>query len=113
MTKKKFKLGAALNSLRTTDRSALDELLLDSAADGNFPAVEALLNAGANIDVKDFEGWTPLNFAVINGHTATGKLLREAELLREGGNARREREPGKPGPRIDDIRAALKALQQG
>lgn len=49
---------------------------LDTAAfKGDLEEVKKLLEAGADINIVDAKGWTPLHDAVIQGHTAIVKLL--------------------------------------
>jgi hypothetical protein len=53
MTNSKFNLAAALGTL---DRTALDKLLLESAAAGSLADVDDLLTAGADLATKDGAG---------------------------------------------------------
>jgi ankyrin repeat protein len=75
VTDSKFNLAAALETLRSTDRTALDKLLLGSAEAGNWSAVDAVHNAGADIDGNDGARRTPLHYAADNGHTAIARQL--------------------------------------
>src|SRR5438046_10499253 len=70
-----FDLAAALETLRTTDRPALDKLLLESAAVGNDAAVDALLEAGGSTEAKNREGCTALHLAAWHGHASTAERL--------------------------------------
>src|SRR5215204_7265974 len=75
MTNNDFNLAGALETLRKTNRAALERLLVESAAVGSVPAVAALLKAGADVNVKEGDGITPLHFAAFNGHTAIAEQL--------------------------------------
>ena len=75
MTNSDFDLAAALETLRRTDRQALDKLLLESLAAGNFTAVEVLFSAGASIDAKTNAGRTALHHAAGSGYIAIVDLL--------------------------------------
>ena len=46
-----------------------------SATDGNIEAVKQHLAAGAEVNAKDEDGWTPLHLAAEEGHKETLKLL--------------------------------------
>jgi ankyrin repeat protein len=52
--------------------------LLFAARDGHVRAVQALLDAGADIDFTDPDGSTALMLALMNGHWDTAKYLIEA-----------------------------------
>jgi hypothetical protein len=58
MTKSTFNLAAALETLRTTDRTALDKLILESASAGHVPAVAVLLDGGAHANARNTEDRT-------------------------------------------------------
>ena len=56
----------------------IDRLLLEAAKVGNVNEVQSLLTAGANVNIKDEYGQTPLHRAAINGHTeAVNALIKE------------------------------------
>jgi len=76
MTDSNFNLAAVL---KTLDRAVLNKFLLEYAATGNLLAVDALLDAGADKEVKDREGCTGLMCAASNGHALT-----TAHLLARG-----------------------------
>lgn len=59
----------------TTDSS--DTALLSAALDGDAQKVEELLESGANPNVS-FEGWTPLHYAVRQGHDEVAEILLNA-----------------------------------
>ena len=56
---------------------AQNKQLLKQVKKGNFSKVEKLLQNGADINYKDFLGYSALQFAVIRGHTVIVKLLLE------------------------------------
>src|SRR5262245_13285267 len=56
-------VAGALATLRRSDQSELDKLLLELAATGKLPAVNALLEAGAAPDAKGKYGRTALHIA--------------------------------------------------
>ena len=51
--------------------------ILKAAQDGNIEAVKQHLAAGADMNVKDENGWTPLNSAAVKGRNQIVKLLIE------------------------------------
>jgi ankyrin repeat protein len=51
------------------------EALLRASLIGHIPAVEALLDAGLDVNAKGQNGWTPLLEAVFGGHTDTIRVL--------------------------------------
>lgn len=51
--------------------------LMFTVANGDEVAARVLLDAKSNINVKDFEGHTPLDYAVNFGHSSVDQLLRE------------------------------------
>lgn len=56
-------------------QSTYNELLLKKVEDGDTVQIKKLLDLGANIDAKTFEGVTPIIFAVSYGYTNVVKLL--------------------------------------
>lgn len=58
-------------------RSALSE----AALNGNVKAVKLLLEKGADLDVKDRNGKSALELALINNRVACADVLREASSL--------------------------------
>ena len=47
-----------------------------AAWDGDIKRIESLVKAGANVNAKDKDGWTPADIAEKNGHpTKNLKLL--------------------------------------
>ena len=51
--------------------------LLDACGRGGILAVIAFIERGANMNVKNHNGWTPLHYACMSGHTATAVALIE------------------------------------
>ena len=49
--------------------------LMVAAAFGHVDTVKVLLNAGADVNAKDFTGWTPLHAAAFNGNLQIVRLL--------------------------------------
>jgi formylglycine-generating enzyme required for sulfatase activity len=52
--------------------------LIRAAEQGNAEVVKRLLSAGANVNVRDPDGWTPLLRAAVGGHLAVAKIFIEA-----------------------------------
>jgi hypothetical protein len=52
-----------------------DVKLHDAAEKGNLEAVKQHLAAGANVNAKDDDGWTPLHSAAFKGHKKIAELL--------------------------------------
>ena len=57
--------------------SVSDISIIDAARDGNIEAVKQHLAAGADVNAKDENGWTPLNSAAEKGRNQIVKLLIE------------------------------------
>lgn len=57
-------------------RGGMTAMLL-AAREGSLPGVQALVEAGANMNVPDRDGTTPLMMAIINRHNDVAKLLIE------------------------------------
>ncbi|KZL78694.1 multiple ankyrin repeats single KH domain (pfs domain-containing protein) [Colletotrichum tofieldiae] len=51
--------------------------LVTASYRGHLKVVKLLLEKGANIKIKDIDGWTPLNAASSKGHLEVVKLLLE------------------------------------
>ena len=56
---------------------ALNILIIKAAQEGNIEAVKQHLAAGADVNAKDENGWTPLNSAAVKGRNQIVKLLIE------------------------------------
>ena len=56
--------------------TSLNKRLVRAAEGGNTGEVVALLKAGADIEARDSEGFTPYLAAASHGHFETMKLLR-------------------------------------
>ena len=62
-------------------QAKLNKELLDAARNGHTEIANALINARADLDVKDNVGKTPLNWAAEKGHTEIANaLINAAEL---------------------------------
>jgi Ankyrin repeats (3 copies) len=62
----------ALGARSATDPNAA---LLKAADAGNTAAIESALSAGADVNTKDADGWTPMLFAASNGNVPALTLL--------------------------------------
>lgn len=56
-------------------KSVKTQAIIDACKTGQTKVVQALLNSGADPNITNAEGDTPLAFAVLNGHTETVELL--------------------------------------
>lgn len=54
-----------------------DKQLLHAAMDGNLAEVEQLINNGADVDVADGDGDTPLHVATLYDYTEIIELLKQ------------------------------------
>ncbi len=61
--------------LRSIFGSKKNKDLSKAVTDGNISAINALLASGANINAKNFEGWTPLHMAVMKNSRDIVELL--------------------------------------
>ena len=62
--------------------NSIDQELIEAAGDNNLPDVRRLVRAGADIEVVDDDGLTPLQQASTKGHAQVVK-----ELLEHGADA--------------------------
>src|SRR5262245_5354677 len=53
--------------------------LLQSAREGNLPAVKGLIASGIDVESKDKDGFTALTQAAAGGHTAVMEVLLAAK----------------------------------
>jgi ankyrin repeat protein len=67
----------------------IDEELVEAAQKNNLPEVRRLLSIGANIEVKDYDGWTPLIDASVSG-----RVQLVVELLKHGAHTEAENSDG-------------------
>ena len=69
---------------------APDISIWDAAEDGNIEAVKKYLAAGADVNAKLGNGWTPLHYATYGGHKEIAELLiakgAEVNAQSDGGN---------------------------
>jgi excisionase family DNA binding protein len=65
-----------------TENSILNTALLHMAQEGDVQSMNDLLAQQANVNARTGDGWTPLMFAIINGHTEAARLLlkRDADI---------------------------------
>ena len=56
-------------------RNKLKSDLFDAAKKGDTKRVDELIEKGADVNVEDGTGWTPLMYASAQGHTETVELL--------------------------------------
>ena len=76
--------------------------LLYATAEGQVEVVDLLIAAGADVNTKDGDGDTPLDWAIIRNHTETADLLRK-----HGGKTGEELLM----PRLSDIRTYWERVQ--
>lgn len=60
-----------------------------AARAGHYPTVQALIDAGASLNIRDAAGKTPLDYAQSNGFTVIADLLRAHGAEQTFGRARR------------------------
>ena len=82
-----IELGANVNAQRTDDKEAPLTL---SAGWNNFMAVYLLLNHGADANIAEANGYTPLHWAVMKGNQAITKLL-----VKKGSNVNLQNKEGR------------------
>jgi len=56
-------------------QTQLDNALIGAVIDGKVDEVKRLVNEGAQVDVVDCDGWTPLHFAAKQGHGVVAEML--------------------------------------
>lgn len=56
----------------------LNKKLVKASERGNTEQVRELLDAGADVDIKDNDGWTALMWSAYQGHSDTARLLLDA-----------------------------------
>jgi ankyrin repeat protein len=88
-----------------------DLQLIDAVKTGQLAKVEEALNAGADIQQQDEQGWTPLNWAAGRGSTEIVSLLldRGADPLRTGRDERTPYKIALAAKHIDAARLLKKA----
>ena len=59
----------------TVCRKNADDLLIQAAKNGNIGAVELNLANGANVNVKNGRGFTPIHIAAMEGHKRIVEML--------------------------------------
>ena len=90
-----------------------DLRLIDAVKTGHLGKVEGALNAGADIQQQDEQGWTPLNWAAGKGDVEIVSLLldRGADVFRTGRDQRTPYKIGVAAKHIDVARLLKKAEQ--
>jgi len=73
-----FKPSACLIIWSAINEDSLDEVLRQQCEVGDAAAVVALLFAGASVDAKDYDGWTPLHYAAYYVNADVTRVLLEA-----------------------------------
>merc|ERR1711920_240437 len=72
----KHKKEVDVNTLDDTSKSALHHACKKKAcSEGNAEIISMLIEAGAHLEARDHNGWTPLMFAVANGNELAVKRL--------------------------------------
>ncbi|WP_273205509.1 ankyrin repeat domain-containing protein [Marinobacter subterrani] len=64
--------------LSPQDLAEADALLVSAAANGEKRRVQLLLSAGARVNARDSQGYTPVMRAAANGHLSVVKVLLSA-----------------------------------
>ena len=73
-----FTMFVALLTLVPACRQDVNAELLEAAGNGQTERVRSLLDAGADVDTKNANGYTALKWAVVRGHTGTVQALLDA-----------------------------------
>jgi ankyrin repeat protein len=75
-----FAMDNATNTSAPNSQQTKNQLLLKASAVGEFQKVKDLIDAGADVDAKNFAGWTSLHLAAANKNLKdVAKLLLENE----------------------------------
>lgn len=90
-------------------KSSQCTLLMAAAFEGRANVVDLLLALGANIDQKDYDGWTALLHAARNGHKQVVSLLlrRGAEAMTLSSSGRNALMVAATHGRVGVVRALL------
>ena len=90
-----------------------DLQLIDAVKTGQLAKVDEALNAGADIQQQDEQGWTPLNWAAGRGSVEIVSLLlnRGADVFRTGRDQRTPYKVAVAAKHIDVARLLKKAEQ--
>ena len=73
-----FALFVAFLTLVPACRQDVNSELLEAAKNGQTERVRGLLDAGADVDTQNDDGFTALKWAVVRGHTGTVQALLDA-----------------------------------
>lgn len=102
------------NNKVTSHWDEVDKALLDAVKDGNFVEVEELLACGADINVQDEKGWSPLMYAAASQNVKITQILMDngANTELRGKNGEKAIYLAKTGPAMGVIFNGLKERYQ-